>query len=106
MFKNILLSIGGLILFLGLIFCLGFYQLGWMKFFNPKYENVKREVFENTKSYTHGKIQDLAKYYDEYQQSEDKEAISAIIKMRFAEFPTDRIDNYKLKMFLTEMRGY
>ena len=78
------------------------------KFFKPKFENVEREVFEETKSYTHGKIQDLAKHYSEYQKSEnsDREAIKGLIQMQFSNFDPNVIDNYKLKMFLIEMRGY
>jgi len=80
--------------------------LEWMRFFNPKVENVRREVFENTKSYTHGKIQDLAKYYEEYQKTEDKEAVAAIIKMRFAEFDANKINSDVLRTFLINIRGY
>ena len=72
------LSVGGLALFLVIMFIFGLYGLGWFKFFGPKTENIKREIFENTQSYVHGKIQDLAKYYDEYNQADgvdEKEAI-------------------------------
>jgi len=90
------------------LFLLGLYGLGWMKFFEPKKENIRREIFEQTQSYTHGKIQDLAKYYDEYSKSDTsgKEAIRQMIIMRFAEFDAEKIKSAKLRNFLTNTRGY
>ena len=92
-----------------LVFLLGLAGLGWRKFFIPKHENIRREVFENTKSYTHGKIQDLAKYFEEYTKTDDlveKTAIQGIVKMRFAEFDSERINSATLRRFLISMRGY
>ena len=89
-----------------LSFFFGGLDLALMKTFLPAKENVRREVFENTKSYTHGKIQDLAKYYEEYQNTEDKEAVAAIIKMRFSDFDAEKINSLKLKSFLLNVRGY
>ena len=92
-----------------LVFILGLISLGLYAFFAPRAENVRRNVFENTKSYTHGVIQDLGKYYDEYQGAktpEDKAVIKQIIKVRFAEFNANKIDALTLRSFLKEMRGY
>ena len=83
--------------------------LEWTKFFAPKRENIRREVFEQTKSYTHGKIQDLAKYFEEYQNAKsdsDKNTIKSLIIMNFAEFDETKINSYKLQDFLIQMRGY
>ena len=94
---------------LALLFVLGLYGLGWMKFFRPKTEAIRREVFEETKSYVHGKVQDLAKYYEEYQKAEsfeDKETIENLIKIRFAEFDADKIQSLQLRKFLINIRGY
>lgn len=57
-------------------------------FFAPKYENVKREVFENTQSYVEGKRQALTKYYNEYRNSDstDKIALRQIVLQDFANF--------------------
>ena len=106
MIKNIFIIIGVLILTVLLAFGLELGGLQWQRFFAPKRENIRREVFENTKSYTHGKIQDLAKYYEEYQKAEDKEAIESLIKMNFAEFDAEKINASKLKQFLINVRGY
>ena len=90
------------------LFAITYLGLQWKKFFAPKFQNVEREVFEETKSYVHGKIQDLAKYHDEYNNatSEDKIVIQKIIKLQFAEFDERKITNFELKNFLIKMRGY
>lgn len=102
------MSIGilsGIILF---IFGAGLLSLGYYKFFEPKKENIRREIFEQTQSYTHGKIQDLAKYYNEHGKADadSKESIRQLIIMRFAEFDESKIRSPKLKTFLANMRGY
>ncbi len=106
MFKIITLLIVGLCLLFALGWGLAYHELVFTRFFAPKRENVRRQVFEETKSYVHGKVQDLAKYYEEYQASEDKEAVASIIKMRYAEFDAEAINNYKLKQFLISIRGF
>jgi hypothetical protein len=108
-FKIVALSVLGLVGALVFVFLMGLYGLGWQKFFLPKQENIRREVFEQTQSYTHGKIQDLAKYYEEYNKAEnpnDREAIRSLIIMRFAEFDRSKIRSGELRRFLTNTRGY
>jgi len=80
--------------------------LEWMRFYETKKQNIHREVFENTRSYTHGKIQALSKYHYEYQTSTDKEVIAGVIRIQFAEFNADHIQSYKLKQFLINIRGF
>jgi len=107
--KITFISIGSFLGLIILIFALNIGGLSWKRFFDPKYENVKREVFEQTKSYTHGKIQDLAKYFEEYQKADmvdDKQAIKSIIQIRFSEFDASKINNTKLQQFLINMRGF
>ena len=80
----------------------------WYGFIQPKKENVRREVYENTKSYVHGKIQDLARYYEEWTKSNPKEraAIESLVRMNLSDFKADNIQNYKLRQFLIKVRGY
>ena len=107
--KQILIYGGVFVGFLALIFILELFRLGMFKFFAPKKENIRREVFENTKSYTHGLVQDLSKYWNEYRKAEsqdDKNAIKGIVRVRFAEFDIDKLNSPQLKQFLINMRGY
>ena len=57
----------------------------------------------------HGVIQDLGKYYKEYQEAETqerKETIEAVIRVRFAEFDSGNIKSTELRRFFINMRGY
>ena len=103
------ISVTGLITILVAIFLIGLAGLGYYKFFEPRKENIRREVFEQTQSYTHGNVRALAKYYEEYNKSnsiEDKEAVRQVILFNFAEFDESKIKAVKLKNFLITMRGY
>ena len=93
---------------IAIVFILELVGLGFSKFFEPKRENIRREIFEETKSYVHGKTQDLSKYYNEWRKAEtkDKEAIESLVRMQFAEFDSENIRETKLKNFLTQIRGY
>jgi hypothetical protein len=91
---------------IALAFCLELGGVAWFGFFEPMKENVRREVFENTKSYVHGKIQDLAKLYREYQSSEDRGALEAVVRSQFAELDANHIQSHELRRFLTNVRGY
>lgn len=108
-FKIMGVAIGGIILMIALIWGLGFLRLGYFKTFAPKTENVRREVFEETQSYVQGKVQDLAKSYEEYDKAEtmeDKDAIEQAIVLRFAEFDESKIQSVDLRNFLIKMRGF
>lgn len=100
--------IGVLVGMFAFVFVLGLFSLGYYKFFAPKEENIRREVFEQTQSYVHGKIQDLAKYQNEYNDADtdEKEVIRQLIIVRFAEFDETKIKPITLRSFLISMRGY
>lgn len=102
--------VGVIIILIILVFGIEMLGLQWTKFFKPKYQNVEREVFEQTKSYVHGKIQDLAKNYKEYNNpdtpEDEKRAIASLIPTEFADLDTNDVKNTKLKAFLIEKRGY
>lgn len=106
--KKIVFGIGVLVLLVVVAFGLELLGLQWTRFFKPRYADVEREVFEETKSYVHGKIQDLAKYYGEYQAADGdgKIAIQAVIKVRFAEFDAKHVESEVLRSFLVKTRGY
>lgn len=74
--------LGYSILALLVIAGLGFYtnslDLGLFKFFGPKREAVKREIFEQSKEYQHGTIQELDKMRLEYIRTKDLDVKGAI----------------------------
>ena len=99
--KTVGVSLGVIIVISIIIFSIGLARLGYYKFFEPKKENIRREVFEQTQSYTHGKIQDLAKYMLEYNKAgmNEKETIRQVIIIRFAEFDETKIRPVNLRNF-------
>jgi len=103
------MSIGGLVALITIVFVIGLAGLGYRMFFAPRQANIDRKVFEQTQSYTHGKIQDLSKYYNEYQKADDliaKEAIKQLIIQQFAQFDSNKVINVTLRNFLVSTRGY
>lgn len=91
-----------------IVWGLNAFGLVTFRFFAPKYENARREVFEETKSYVHGMVQDLGKYMYEWQTG-DKEtrlAIEAVIRVRYANFPASKVKDPALRAFLQKCRGF
>ena len=105
--KGTILTILGIVLFIGIILALDYSSVLWEGFIGPKRENVRREVFENTRSYNEAKLQDLAKYKNQYELAteEDKIVIAETIKHMFANYDATKLP-HKLKIFLEEIRGY
>ena len=84
------------------------FNFATFKFWAPRMENTKRDVFLNTKSYNEGMISDLQRYYEDYNRvssDTDKAAIRSYINMRFANFDDSKIENRQLAAFLIKMRG-
>ena len=77
------------------------------KVFAPKYENVRREVYENTDSYIAGHNQDLVKFRLEYMREKDpagRTAIQMTIVQEFANFDESKIKDPELRGFLHQMK--
>lgn len=71
-----------------------------------EYKNIKREQFEESKSYVHGKIEDLQRYKRELEKTEDEIERTALINHiqdEFAAFDIGKIDNAKLRSFLNSV---
>ena len=107
MVKYISLSLLSLVFLVALAFTFKLGGLEWKKFFAPKEENIKREVFKSTRSYNEGKTQDLARYRHQYEigNAEEKEAISSTIRIMFADYDRELLPN-ELSSFLFKIRGY
>lgn len=63
------------------------------KVFAPKYEDVRRTTFENTKSYRQGMVQEIRNYQAQYVTAtpEQKEALASIILHQVADFPEENM---------------
>ena len=105
--KVILISMAALALLIVLAFTMELGGLKWKRYFAPKHENVRREVFKGTRSYNEAKVQDLARFKFQYEKAtdEDKVAISSAIRTMFADYDSSLMP-HGLGAFLTQIRGY
>lgn len=109
--KNIIATIAliaGLFLLISLVSIGGtFLQLEYMKFFNPQFADVERQVFEKTRSYNQAKIQELSKYRYEYYSTENQQTralIASTVRHRFADY-RDYALSPELLSFLGEVNS-
>lgn len=94
--------IAGIIIFVLILvglFALQFFGLVNYKFFAPKYENVRREVWENTQSFTEGKRQEATKLFYEYKNGGDKDLICQVARMSFANIDLSKL-HYEQRSFI------
>lgn len=92
---------------IGLTFATGSFDVLYTKTIGKQKQDAKREVFEETQSYVHGKNQELYKLYLEYQKAPDpmeKAMLQEIIRGKFAEFDSDKIEEEFLRNFLIDMK--
>lgn len=98
-----------ILLIMILLYGLGFLATGGdlaiYKFWAPKQEQVRREVFEQTKSYNQGMIQELQNMQFQYVQADKahKDALATLILHRSADFKEENLP-YDLKMFIKELK--
>ena len=99
--KTVLIWLLGIILLFASLFGLQYLGLVNYKFFAPKYQNVQREVFENTQSFTEGKRQDLIKYYHEWFSSDKqgKEALKEMVIDDFASYDISKLTPSEQNMY-------
>lgn len=106
MIKDVFLWIVGIVLLvvviLGADYFIGY---KWFSFIAPKKENVRREVFLNTRSYNEGKMQDLIKLRLEYIKADKdlKPVLKNTILHMFAEYDESKLP-LELVSFLKEMK--
>ena len=105
MVKKVTLIIGAVIAGAIVIFLLEVVGLANFKFFGPKFEDVRREVFESTRSYNQAKMQELSKYRLEYIRSDDdavRSAIASTIRHRFADYDKSQLPS-ELRDFVNQI---
>lgn len=107
-FKIFLGFIGFLVLIVALELGFGWFGVYKTKTIHKAMEDAKREVYEETNSFTKAKRQEAIKYYKEYQQAEsdeDKQAIEVTVSMSFADFDEDKfITDARLRSWIKEMK--
>ena len=83
---------------------LTYHDLIFTSFFAPKYENVRRNTFEQSKSFRTGAVQELQNMQFEYIKAapEHKKALADIIRHRAAEVPADAMPS-DLQSFISNL---
>ena len=106
--KTAILTTLAVLSLVGVIIGLTEFNLGFKERYDVKYKDVDRKTYESTKSFVHGKTQDLARLFEEHSKSDDssKKAVVEMVKIQFADFNESQIRNEKLRSFLVEARGY
>ena len=91
--KPFLAVVGGVVGFGALIWGVAYHDLIFTSFFAPKFENVRRNTFEQSKSFRDGSIQELENMRFEYVKAspEHKVALKDIIIHRATEVPEDAL---------------
>lgn len=96
----------GLLGCIALAFGLELGGLQWKRYFAPKHEEVRREVFMETRSFNEAKLQQLSKLRLEYLREDDadfKAALASTIRHTFAEYDETRLPQ-ELRTFLHEIK--
>jgi hypothetical protein len=75
------------------------------KVFGPAREQVRRQTFEETKSYNQGMVQELQNMQFEYIKAdkEHKAALASVILHRAADYPEDRMPS-DLRDFIRSLK--
>lgn len=103
--RVIAISIGSLVLLIG---------LGWLfqgndfflyKVFAPKYEQVRHDTFKNSQAYNDGMLQELRASQLKYETSsqEHKDALGSIVLHQFASYDENRLPT-DLRTFVQKLR--
>jgi len=102
----ILLSILGLLLIIGLTFGLGYTGALYTRTVVKTQQNSERKVFEETQSYVQGKRQELIKLHHEWMNAnaDEKLAIESTIRISFANFDENKINEPELYSFLKKIK--
>ncbi len=77
------------------------------KVFAPKYEQVRRETFEQSKAYNTGMIQELQNMQFKYESEKDpkaKAALASIILHRSADYPMEKMPT-DLQSFIEKLKN-
>src|SRR5512147_1972955 len=101
--KVVIGVIVSLVVFVGLFLVLDYGGILWTGFIGPKRENVRRQIFEETKSYNQGQQQELMRLYVEYKRTKDpieKKAIAGMVRHQFADYQSYRL-NPELRDFVS-----
>jgi hypothetical protein len=94
-----------LTLLIGVGFALDYTGFLWESFMAPKKEEMRRDVWENTRSFREGKRQELVRYMHQYNtQPDNRPVIASTVRLQFADVDSSQLEpelrNFINKCFL------
>lgn len=104
--KDSMKIVAGVGLFLVLMFGLSYYYLSLNRFFAPKQEELRRQVFEQSNSYNAGMLRDLENIEMQYNAAspEAKAGLKAIAIHRFSVYPAESLTPH-LASFYNQLKA-
>ena len=92
-FRGLGIFLAIIVIFLGISWIVTGNDFFLYKYFAPKQEAVRREVFEQSKAYNQGTIQELQDMEFQYEQADSahKTALASIILHRAADFDENKL---------------
>jgi hypothetical protein len=103
--KNVFIGIGVVLTLLGLTWAIQGNEFFMYKVFAPKYEQVRRETFEQSKAYNQGMVQELQNMQFEYVKA-DKEhqaALASVILHSAADYDESKLPA-DLRAFIADLK--
>ena len=103
--KVIGFGVGFLILLLSVSWVVQGNEFFLYKVFAPRMEQVRREVFEQSKAYNQGMQQEIENMIFQYQQADEghRQALAAIILHRVADYDLDKMPS-DVRTFILSLR--
>lgn len=104
--KVVLSCLLGLVIVLALTWIIQGNEFFMYKFFAPKQEAVRRDVFEQSKAYNQGMIQDVEGFMVAYNKTTDKDAkiaLADVILHRVADYGDEKLPTH-LQQFIERLR--
>lgn len=99
------ITVACLLVFVGLPWLVMGNDFFLAKYFAPKHEQLRHEVFKESQSYNDGMIQELQSMWLEYQKAEPehKAALRSVILHRYASYDESRLPS-DLQVFMRNLK--
>ena len=105
--KTVGAVIGVIVVLLGITWLAQGNDFFLFKVFAPKYEQVRRETFEQSKAYNTGMVQELQNMQFDYEKTPDpkaKAALASVILHRAADYPMEKMPT-DLQAFIQKLKS-
>jgi hypothetical protein len=104
--KSVCFVIGGIVCLFMVIWVIQGNDFFMYKFFAPKYEQARRETFEQSKAYNEGMKQELQNMMFEYIKAkpEHKDALASIVLHRTADYDLEKLPD-DLRDFIKKLKA-